>query len=66
VVYDPQKKGFFCPCHSASFDRDGKRSGSDCPSPRDMDTLEVELRGREVWVDYRKFRTGIVPKIAES
>ena len=66
VVYDPEKKGYFCPCHSASFDRDGKRGGSDCPSPRDMDTLEVELRGREIWVNYQKFRTGIAPKIAES
>ena len=42
VAYDPQKKSYFCPCHSASFDGDGKRNGSDCPSPRDMDTLEVE------------------------
>jgi menaquinol-cytochrome c reductase iron-sulfur subunit len=66
VVHDPEKKGFFCPCHSASFDLDGKRNGSDCPSPRDMDTLEVELRGREVWVNYQKFRTGIPGKVAEA
>ena len=66
VVYDPQTKGFFCPCHSASFDGNGKRNGNDCPSPRDLDALEVELRGREIWVNYQKFRTGIAQKIAET
>jgi menaquinol-cytochrome c reductase iron-sulfur subunit len=66
VVHDAQKNGFFCPCHSASFDLDGKRIGAVCPSPRDMDSLEVELKGNTVWVNYQKFRNGIPQKIAEA
>ncbi len=66
VVHDAQKNGFFCPCHSASFDLDGKRTGTAGPSPRDLDTLEVELKGREVWVNYQKFRSGIPQKMAAT
>ena len=66
VVYDAEKKGFYCPIHSARFDLDGKRIGGDCPSPRDMDTLEVEIKGQEIWVKYQRFRDGIPQKIAEA
>jgi Rieske Fe-S protein len=63
-------QSFLCPCHNSSFNLDGTKrvstSGKENPSPRDMDTLEVDLdrmaRG-EVWVDYVNFYTGREEKI---
>jgi Rieske Fe-S protein len=60
-------KKFFCPCHSAGFDLSGKRLDAASPSPRDMDSLEVEIRANnEVWVMFQKFVTGIVSKVAQG
>jgi menaquinol-cytochrome c reductase iron-sulfur subunit len=57
-------KRFFCPCHSASFDIAGKRTDATSPSPRDMDSLEVEIRDKnEVWVKFQKYSTGIASKV---
>ena len=56
---------FRCPCHTSTFELDGKRIGGEASvAPRDMDTLEVELRGRDVWVRFVRFRTGRHQKIA--
>jgi menaquinol-cytochrome c reductase iron-sulfur subunit len=41
---------FFCPCHRANFDLEGRRADAVSPSPRDMDRLAVELREGVVWV----------------
>ena len=50
---------FFCPCHAASFDLAGKRTDSTSPSPRNMDTLDVEIRNKnEVWVQFQTFGVG--------
>ena len=55
----------FCPCHAASFDLTGRRLESPSHSPRDLDTLEVEIRGQgEVWVKFQNFRTGTSEKVA--
>lgn len=67
VDYDAEKDIFFCPCHQASFDLQGKRLDETSPSPRDLDTLEAEVRGKEeVWVKFQNFRTGTPEKIAEA
>lgn len=67
VDYDEAKKAFFCPCHTAHFDLDGKRTDAVSPSPRDLDTLDVDLRnGQEIWVTYQTFRTGTPEKKAEA
>jgi Rieske Fe-S protein len=58
--------GFFCPCHAARFGLDGKRSDKGSVSPRDLDTLEVDLRGEEIWVKFEKFQTGTPEKIART
>ncbi len=51
---------FHCPCHSADFDVHGVRTDEESVSPRDLDSLEVEIRkGKEIWVDYRKFKAGV-------
>ena len=56
---------FFCPCHAASFDTAGKRMDQTSPSPRDMDTLDVEIRNKsEVWVKFQTFGVGTSAKVA--
>ncbi len=61
------KSKFFCACHSASFDLDGRRTDAASPSPRDMDALEAQIRnGSEVWVKIEKFRSGTSEKVAEA
>jgi menaquinol-cytochrome c reductase iron-sulfur subunit len=60
-------KKFFCPCHSAGFDLSGKRLDATSPSPRDMDSMEVEIRDKnEVWVKFQKFATGTSKKVASG
>ena len=54
---------FVCPCHLAHFDLSGKRLDAVSPSPRDMDTLRVELRDTEVWVEFQNFQLGTAVKI---
>jgi menaquinol-cytochrome c reductase iron-sulfur subunit len=50
---------FLCPCHRASFDLAGNRTDEVSPSPRNMDTLDVEIRNQnEVWVKYQTFSLG--------
>ncbi|RMF93236.1 MAG: Rieske (2Fe-2S) protein [Planctomycetota bacterium] len=54
---------FYCPCHQAHFDLSGKRLDEVSPSPRDLDTLTVELRnGGEVWVEFQNFQVGVAEK----
>ena len=61
IDWAPDRDSFFCPCHSSVWDAAGKRGNN--VSPRDMDRLETEIRkspqGPEVWVAFRKFKTGI-------
>ena len=52
---DAEKKGYFCPCHNASFDIEGKRLDATSSSPRDLDTLECKIEGSEVWVRLPEF-----------
>jgi menaquinol-cytochrome c reductase iron-sulfur subunit len=57
VDYQPSKSGYICPCHDSLFTVEGARSGAS-PSPRDLDTLDIEIRGEEVWVKFQNFKTG--------
>lgn len=55
---------FSCPCHAANFNLNGKRIDANSFSPRDMDTLEVEIRdNNEVWVKYQNFLAGTARKV---
>ena len=66
IGYSPDKKEFLCPCHLAHFALDGKRTDKNSPSPRDMDTLEVEIRNKnEIWVKFENFQLGCSEKIAK-
>lgn len=64
VDYMPSRSGFFCPCHNSSFGLDGSIADVRSPSPRPLDSLEVEIRnGLEVWVKFQNFRAGHAEKI---
>lgn len=53
---------FRCPCHNSSFKLDGSKlhseSGQENPSPRDLDSLDYELRDGAIWIDFKNFYTG--------
>jgi menaquinol-cytochrome c reductase iron-sulfur subunit len=69
INFEPSSAGgkFFCPCHAASFDLSGKRSDATSPSPRDMDSLAVEIRNQnEVWVKFENFAVGTARKVAQG
>jgi menaquinol-cytochrome c reductase iron-sulfur subunit len=70
VDFNTNKNIYQCPCHDSSFEADGQRiNPKQCPAPRDLDALEVELRGEgqnEVWVKFQKFHSGKTEKIAEA
>jgi Rieske Fe-S protein len=69
IMYESGEKGgkFYCPCHGASFDPAGKRTDAVSQSPRDMDSLEVEIRNaQEVWVKFQSFATGTARKVAQG
>ena len=51
---------FYCPCHAAFFDLDGKRL--DTVAPRDMDSLEVKVEGERVFVKFENFTFGLADK----
>ena len=67
VSYDPEKKNFYCPSHGALFDLQGRRLDQKSISPRDLDSLEVEIRdGTEVWVKFERFQDGKSEKIVKT
>lgn len=66
VEFQPEKEGFFCPCHNSLFSLTGKRS-AESPAARDLDSLKCEIRaGGEVWVHFQSFETGKLEKVALS
>jgi len=67
IGFDSKDRQFLCPCHNAHFSLEGERLDENSESPRDMDTLEVEIRdGGEIWVKFENFRTGTPEKIVEA
>lgn len=68
IGYDDAAKAYLCPCHTAHFDLDGRRTDANSPSPRDMDELaDVDIRGGdEVWVKFERFRLGISERTAKA
>jgi menaquinol-cytochrome c reductase iron-sulfur subunit len=46
---------FYCPCHTSSFNLDGKKNNE--IAPRDMDTLAVKITdGNKLWLEYKEYR----------
>jgi len=64
VELKADSKSFLCPCHDSSFYLDGSLANAKSPSPRGMDTLDVEIRnGSEVWVTFQNFEAGKAKKV---
>ena len=65
VDFSSAKGLFLCPCHNSSFAVNGSISERNSPSPRPMDSLEVEIRnGTEIWVRFQNFQAGEKAKVA--
>jgi Rieske Fe-S protein len=65
VDYRHGDGSFLCPCHDSKFNLDGSLfAHAKSPSPRGLDTLEVDIRqGAEVWVRFQNFEAGKAKKI---
>ena len=62
VDYKPLENHYFCPCHTSTFDDDGKMQ-NEIP-PRDLDTLKVQIRNKtEIWLKFQNFRATTPEKI---
>ena len=60
---DVEELIFHCPCHAAHFDLSGVRLDESSPSPRDLDTLEVQIDpDGKVLVKFENFLTGTAEK----
>ena len=66
VDYQASRTGYFCPCHNSTFAVNGAIDMPSSPSPRGLDELAVEIRGREIWVQFQNFQTGRADKVALS
>lgn len=65
VGFQPARKCFVCPCHTGAFDLKGGALNS--VSPRDLDSLECEIRNSgEIWVKYQDFLSATPFKIPKA
>lgn len=56
---------FSCPCHNSTFQPDGTRiDPAHSASPRNLDSMPVEVKNDEVWVAFSKFEIGTPEKKA--
>ncbi|MBI5799986.1 MAG: Rieske (2Fe-2S) protein [Verrucomicrobia bacterium] len=63
VDFEPDRKGYLCPCHKSSFTIEGKLADPSSQALRGLDELKVELRdGREIWVHFQDFHPGHAEK----
>ncbi len=56
IDYDADNSKFICPCHDSFFSLDGGVETG--PSPRGMDSLEVQTEGDLVAIRYQRFKQG--------
>lgn len=63
ISYRSKNTDFFCGCHDSRFTSDGALPEEKTHSPRQMDTLKVEIRNNdEVWVEFMDFQVGTKDK----
>ena len=60
VDWDEGASAFVCPCHDSRFALDGERQSG--PSPRAVDTLDVDVKEGRVAVAWRRFKTATPKK----
>ncbi len=56
VEHRPSQNDFYCPCHTSTFDIDGKKLNS--IPPRNLDSLEVKLDGDQIHLRFVNYRAG--------
>ena len=67
VDFLPERSAYLCPCHNSVFSLTGQIQDRSSPSPRGMDSLEVELKNeKEVWVKFQNFQAGTSQRIPVS
>lgn len=54
VQWSDDKTSFSCPCHGATYQPNGTKTGG--PAPRSMDTLESKIKGGRLMIRYQYFR----------
>src|SRR5258708_6949974 len=55
VDWDDRRRSFVCPCHDSRFAPTGERMSG--PSPRPLDSLDVDVKEGRVSVAWRRFKT---------
>jgi Rieske Fe-S protein len=60
VDFDVEAQKFKCPCHRSAFGLDGSVEAG--PSPRPLDTLEIQENEGLVAIRFQRFRTGVAAK----
>jgi menaquinol-cytochrome c reductase iron-sulfur subunit len=64
VDFRPDSSQFVCPCHNSQFAVNGKIATAATPSPRDLDSLQVDVRkDGGVWVVFQNFKAGQKEKV---
>lgn len=48
VIWNSEKKEFYCPCHDGFFDENGNVLSGPPPAP--LERMRVELKGDQAWV----------------
>jgi menaquinol-cytochrome c reductase iron-sulfur subunit len=60
IDFAPTEGAFKCPCHRSAFDLSGEVKAG--PSPRPMDSLEVQESSGLVAIRFQRFRQGVAAK----
>ena len=63
VDFLQERKVYLCPCHNSIFTVAGRIGDPSSPAARGLDSLDVEIRGDEVWVKFQNFEAGRREKI---
>lgn len=64
VAFEAEQNRYHCPCHNSTWNVDARRiDPANCPSPRDLDELDVEIRSGEVFANFQRFQSGIAKKV---
>lgn len=58
--WDPADSLFKCPCHGSVFRMDGTVVSG--PAPRPLDTLPIEIRQGELYIEWRQYEVGVAEK----
>jgi menaquinol-cytochrome c reductase iron-sulfur subunit len=61
VAWQASLSKFRCPCHGGTFSNDGTHISG--PPPRNMDSLDFELRGDHLWVLWQDFQIGTPERV---